>query len=143
VEPVPYQSEQRYCLKIDKGAYTGYEIKIPGAGRPPESRIGGEAGDLYVVLNVLPHPVFERRGDDLYMRTPVSFAQAALGGEVVVTTMDGKHVKVKIPAETQTDTKLRLRGLGMPRLNDGKGDMYGEVAGAEASGCVLRGRRNS
>jgi molecular chaperone DnaJ len=61
------------------------------------------------------------------MRTPVSFAQAALGGEVVVTTIDGKHVKVKIPAETQTDAKLRLRGLGMPRLNDGQGDMYVEV----------------
>jgi len=118
----------KILLKIKKGAYTGYEIKIPKAGRPPESRIGGEPGDLYVVLNVLQHPIFERRGDDLYMRTPVSFAQAALGGEVVVTTMDGKHVKVKIPAETQTDTKLRLRGMGMPKLNDGQGDMYVEVA---------------
>ncbi|MCW3134253.1 MAG: hypothetical protein N2V78_08010, partial [Methanophagales archaeon] len=117
----------KILLKIKKGAYTGYEIKIPKAGRPPESRIGGEPGDLYVVLNVLPHPIFERRGDDLYMRTPVSFAQAALGGEVMVTTIDGKHVKVKIPAETQTDTQFRLRGLGMPRLNDGQGDMYVEV----------------
>ena len=118
----------KILLKIKKGAYTGYEIKIPKAGRPPESRIGGEPGDLYVVLNVLQHPIFERRGDDLYMRTPVSFAQAALGGEVVVTTIDGKHVKVKIPAETQTDTKLRLRGLGMPRINGGgRGDVYVEA----------------
>ncbi len=118
----------KILLKIKKGAYTGYEIKIPEAGRPPESRIGGEPGDLYVVLNVLPHPVFERRGDDLYMKTPISFAQAALGGEVVVMTIDGKHVKVKIPAEAQTNTKFRLRGLGMPRINGGgRGDVYVEV----------------
>ena len=117
----------KILLKIKKGAYTGYEIKIPEAGRPPEPGIGGKPGDLRVVLNILPHPTFERQGDDLYMRTQISFVQAALGGEVVVTTIDGKHVKVKIPAETQTNTKFRLRGLGMPQLNDGRGDMYVEV----------------
>jgi molecular chaperone DnaJ len=62
------------------------------------------------------------------MRTPISFAQAALGGEVMVTTMDGKHVKVKIPAETQTNTQYRLRGLGMQRLNgEDRGDLYVRV----------------
>lgn len=118
----------KILLKIKEGTYTGYEVKIPKAGRPPESQIGGEPGDLYVVFNVLPHPVFERRGDDLYITTPISFAQAALGGEVVVTTMDGKHVNVKIPAETQTNSKLRLRAIGMPILDGmGRGDLYVKV----------------
>jgi molecular chaperone DnaJ len=114
-------------LKIKKGVYTGYEIKIPKAGRPSESVIGGEPGDLYVVINVLPHRIFERRGDDLYMTAPISFAQAALGGEVVAKIIEGKQVKVKIPPETQTNTKFRLKGLGMPRLNGGKGDLFIEA----------------
>jgi len=115
-------------LKIKKGASTGYEIKIPKAGRPPESRLGGEPGDLYVVLNVLPHPIFERQGNDLYIKTPISFAQAALGGDVMITTLEGKHVKLKIPVETQTNTKLRLRALGMPILDGvGRGDLYAEI----------------
>jgi len=117
----------KIALKLKKGVYTGYEIKIPQAGRPSESRIGGEPGDLYVVVNVLPHRIFERRGDDLYMRTPISFMQAALGDEVTVTTIDGKQVKVKIPAETQTNSEFRLRGLGMPRLGGGRGDLYVEA----------------
>jgi len=111
-------------LKIKRGVPMGYEIRIPKAGRPPESVIGGEPGDLHVVINVLPHRIFERRGDDLYMSAPISFAQAALGGEETVTTIEGKQVKVKIPPETQTNTKFRLQGLGMPRLAGGKGDLY-------------------
>ncbi|RCV63208.1 molecular chaperone DnaJ [Methanophagales archaeon] len=115
-------------LKIKRGVSTGYEIKIPRAGRPPESRLGGEPGDLYVVLNVLPHPIFVRQGDDLYMKTPISFAQAALGDEVTISTLDGKHVKLKIPAETQTNTKLRLRALGMPKPDAAaRGDLYVDV----------------
>ena len=117
----------KIALKLKKGVYTGYEINIPKAGRPSESRIGGEPGDLYVVVNVLPHRIFERRGNDLYMRTPVGFMQAALGDEVTVTTIDGKQVKVKIPAETQTNSQFRLRGLGMPRLEGGRGDLYVEA----------------
>lgn len=111
-------------LKIKRGVPTGYEIRIPKAGRPPESVIGGEPGDMYVVINVLPHRIFERRGDDLYMTAPISFAQAALGGEETVTTIESKQVKVKIPAETQTNTKFRLKGLGMPRLDGGNGDLF-------------------
>lgn len=115
-------------LKIKKGVATGHEIKIPRAGRPPEFRLDGEPGDLYVVLNILQHPTFERQGDDLYMKTPISFAQAALGDDVMITILDGKHVKLKIPAETQTNTKLRLRALGMPILDGkGRGDLYVEV----------------
>ena len=114
-------------LKIKRGVPTGYEIKIPKAGRPSESVIGGEPGDMHVVINVLPHRIFERRGDDLFMTAPISFAQAALGGEETVTTIEGKQVKVTIPAETQTNTKFRLKGLGMPRLDGGNGDLFIEA----------------
>ena len=117
----------KIALKIKKGVPTGYEIKIPKAGRPSESMIGGEPGDLHVVINVLPHRIFERRKDDLFMTVPVSFVQAALGGEETVTTIEGKHAKVKIPAETQTHAKFRLQGLGMPRLGGGKGNLYIEA----------------
>lgn len=118
----------KVAVKLKSGVYTGYEIKIPKAGRPPpDTRLGGEPGDLYVRVNVLPHPVFERRGDDLYMKMGISFLQAALGDEVIVTTLEGKHVKVKIPPETQTNSQFRLRGQGMPRLTGGRGDLYVEV----------------
>jgi len=118
----------KIVLKIKKGVDSGYEIKVPNAGRPPESQIGGKPGNLYVVLNVLPHPVFERRGNDLSLKVPIDFAQAALGGEIMVRTIEGKQVKLKIPAETQTDAKLRLRGLGMPRLGGkGRGELYVRV----------------
>jgi molecular chaperone DnaJ len=118
----------KIALKIKKGVQTGYEIKIPRAGRPPESRLGGEPGDLYVLINVLPHQVFERRGNDLFMTVPIGFVEAALGGEVTATTIDRKSVKVKIPEETQTGSKFRLPGLGMPRLEGGRGDLYIEAA---------------
>jgi molecular chaperone DnaJ len=117
----------KIALKIKEGVPTGYEIKIPKAGRPPESMIGGEPGDLHVILNVLPHQLFERRGDDLFMTVPISFAQAALGGEINASTIEGKQVKVTIPAETQTNAKFRLKGLGMPRLAGGNGDLFIEV----------------
>ena len=89
--------------------------------------IGGEPGDLYVILNVLPHRIFERRGDDLYLTVPISFAQAALGGEIMISTLEGKQVKVTIPVETQTNTKLRLHGLGMPQAGGGNGDLFIET----------------
>jgi len=119
--------QTKVALKLKKGVYTGYEITIPKAGRAADSRIGGEPGDLYVVVNVLPHQIFERRGDDLYSKMPISFLQAALGEEVMVTTLDGKHVKVKIPPETQTNSLFRLQRLGMPRLEGGRGDLYVEA----------------
>ncbi|RZN34055.1 MAG: molecular chaperone DnaJ [Methanophagales archaeon ANME-1-THS] len=118
----------KVSLKLKSGVYTGYEIKIPKAGRPADSRIGGEPGDLYVIVNVLPHRIFERRGDDLFMKMSISFLQAALGDEVLVTTLDGRRVKVKIPPETQTNSQFRVRGQGMPRLKGGRGDLYVEVS---------------
>ena len=120
--------QTKILLKIKKGVDSGYKIKIPHAGEPSKSAISGEPGDVYIVLNVLPHPIFERRGDDLYMEEPISFIKAALGGELMIKSIDGKNVTVKIPAETQTHTQLCLRGMGMPRLNDrNRGNLYVKV----------------
>ena len=122
------QKQTKILLKIKKGVDSGYKIKIPNAGEPSNSGIRGEPGDLYIVLNVLPHPIFERRGNDLYMKAPISFIKAALGGELRIRSLVGKDVEVIIPVETQTHTQLCLRGLGMPRLNDrNRGNLYVKV----------------
>ena len=122
------QKQTKILLKIKKGVDSGYKIKIPNAGEPSNSAIRGESGDLYIILNVLPHPIFERRGNDLYIKAPISFIKAALGGELRIRSLDGKDVEVIIPAETQTHTQLCLRGLGMPRLNDrNRGNLFVKV----------------
>jgi len=120
--------QTKLLLKIKKGVDSGYKIKIPNAGEPSKSAISGEPGDLYIVLNILPHPIFERRRDDLYMNAPISFIKAALGGELMIKSIDGRNVTVKILAETQSHAQLCLRGMGMPRLNDrNRGDLYVKV----------------
>jgi molecular chaperone DnaJ len=77
---------------------------------------------------VLPHPVFRREGDDLYARVPVPLDVALLGGEVTVPTPSGGRASLRVPPGTQNGTRLRLRGLGMPRLGgEGRGDLYADV----------------
>ena len=88
---------------------------------------GGPAGDVYVVLHVKEHAVFEREGKDLHCAVPVSFAQAALGAEIRIPTLEGEHL-LKVPEGTQTGTVFRLRGQGLPVVNGrGKGDLLAEV----------------
>ncbi|KXK05284.1 MAG: molecular chaperone DnaJ [Acidobacteria bacterium OLB17] len=85
---------------------------------------GGPSGDLYVVLHVKDHERFERQASDLYSAEPITFAQAALGAEITVTTLDGEET-LKIPAGTQTGTVFRIKGQGMPNLGGrGKGDLF-------------------
>ena len=120
------QKETKTKIKIKEGVETGYKIKIPGGGMP--SNDGGKPGSMQVELKVLAHNIFERKGSNLHMKTPITFSQAALGGELNVRTIDGKMVKIKIPAGTQTHTRFRLKGKGMPRLNSkGHGDMHVQV----------------
>ena len=122
------QKQTKILVKIKKGVDSGYKIKIPNAGETSKSAISGEPGDLYIVLNILPHPIFERRGNDLYMNAPINFVKAALGGELMIRSIDGKDVEVKVPTGTQTHTQLCLRGLGMPRLNDStRGNLFVKV----------------
>ena len=89
---------------------------------------GGHAGDLYVVLQVKPHPFFEREGKDLHCSVPISFSQAAMGAEIIIPTLDGGEHKLKVPEGTQSGTTFRVRGKGVPALqSSGKGDMYIKV----------------
>ncbi|MDY6865714.1 MAG: molecular chaperone DnaJ [Halobacteriota archaeon] len=120
------QKETKTKIKIKEGVETGYEIKIPGGGMPSTS--GGKPGDMHVELKVLPHKIYEHKGGNLHMKTPITFLQAALGGEINVQTIDGKMAKIKIPSGTQTHTRFRLKGKGMPRLNSkGRGDLHVQV----------------
>ncbi|QNM96057.1 molecular chaperone DnaJ [Chitinimonas koreensis] len=97
-------------VKIPAGVDEGDRIRLSGEGEPGVN--GGPPGDLYVVIHLKAHSVFERDGSDLHCEMPISFATAALGGEIEIPTLDGA-VKLKIPAETQTGAVFRLRGKGI------------------------------
>ena len=89
---------------------------------------GGPPGDLYVVVDLKPHPVFQREGSDLHCEMPISFATAALGGEIEIPTLDG-HANIKIPTETQTGQVFRLRGKGIKHVRSAQhGDLFCHVA---------------
>jgi molecular chaperone DnaJ len=97
-------------VKIPAGVDSGDRIRLAGEGEAGVN--GGPPGDLYVVIHLKEHPVFKRDGDDLHCEMPISFATAALGGEVEIPTLEG-HAKIKIPAETQSGKVFRLRGKGI------------------------------
>jgi len=92
----------------------GTRLRVAGEGEAGPR--GGPSGDLFVNIQVEPHEVFERHGDDIYLEEPISFAQAALGTEIEVPTLEGK-AKLKIPAGTQTGTVFRMRSHGIAHLN--------------------------
>ncbi len=117
--------ERKIEINIPKGIDHGNELRIPGGG---EAGIkNGTAGDLYIVIHIKPHDTFQRKGNDLYCEVPVSFAQAALGSEIEVPTLDGK-AKLKIPPGTQTGTVFRMKGKGIPSLNSfGAGSQNVEI----------------
>ena len=113
---------RRIEVKIPKGVKTDSRVRVAGEGHPGMG--GGPSGDLYLVVNVLPHARFERRGDNLHTDIPVALTDAVLGTEIEVPTLSGK-VALKIPQETQNGKSFRLRGKGMPHLKgDGAGDLY-------------------
>ena len=109
------------AVKIPAGIDHGDRVRLAGEGE--HGMAGGPPGDLYVVVQVRPHPVFERDGADLHCEMPISFGAAALGGEIEIPTLDG-HAKLKIPAETQTGQVFRLRGKGIKAL---RGSGYGDL----------------
>ncbi len=103
-------------IKIPAGVDTGSRLRSPGQG---EAGIRGAGnGDLYIVIHIKAHPIFERHDSDLYCEMPVSFVKAALGGEMNVPTLAGK-VSIKIPAGTPSGKTFRLRGKGVPELRGG------------------------
>lgn len=119
------EKERTMEVKIPAGVETGSRLRIAGEGESGTQ--GGPTGDLYVVIHVKEHEQFERQGNNLYSSVPVTFAQAALGSEATVQTLDGQQ-QVKIPAGTQTGTVFRLKGQGVPTLGGrGRGDLFVSV----------------
>ena len=119
-----FRKNQKIKVKIPSGIEPGKRISIPGQGDAGKN--GGPSGDLYVYIDVKPHEYFERDGYDLYTMIPISMTQAALGNEILVHTLDDKKIKVKIPSGTQNDKILRIKGEGVPHLNNSsyRGDLY-------------------
>ena len=120
------EKERSLEIKIPAGVETGSRLRVAGEGEGGVN--GGPSGDLYVVIHVKEHENFERQGTNLYSAVPISFAQAALGAEVKVKTLDSEET-LKIPAGTQTGTVFRLKSHGMPNLSGrGKGDLFVAVS---------------
>lgn len=117
------EKNKKISLKIPAGTDDGKRLVIPGQGDAGEN--GGPAGDLVVVINVDSHPLFERNGQDLYCAVPVSMAQAALGCDITIASLDDKKVTIKIPSGTSNGKLLRIKGEGVPVANSSrKGDLY-------------------
>ena len=113
-------------VKIPAGVDTGSRLKLRGEGERGQG--GGPAGDLYVLIEVAPHPLFQRDGVDIICEVPISFVHAALGTEIQVPTFDGT-AKVKVPAGTQSGHVFRLRGRGITQLGGyGTGDQLVRIA---------------
>ena len=109
-------------VKIPAGVDQDDRIRLAGEGEAGMN--GGASGDLYVVVTLKPHPVFQRDGADLHCEMPISFVTAALGGEIEIPTLDG-HAKLRIPPETQTGQVFRLRNKGIrPVRGSVTGDLY-------------------
>ena len=102
--------------------------RVRAAGEGESGANGGAAGDLYLRVRIRPHPVFERRGNDLHTKVSVALATAVLGGEAQVPTITGS-VRLKIPETTQSGQVFRLKGHGMPSIGkpDERGDLYAAV----------------
>jgi molecular chaperone DnaJ len=119
------QREHTILVKVPAGVEQDTRIRYQGEGE--SGMFGGPTGDLYVVLNVKPHKFFERDGDDLHCMVPISFPQAALGTELEIQTLDGVAT-IKVPEGTQSGKEIKLRGQGVPHLNEhGKGDLIVEI----------------
>jgi molecular chaperone DnaJ len=132
------EREHTVSVKVPAGVEDGTRIRYGGEG--DAGRAGGPAGDLYVVLSVKAHAFFEREGNDLHSVLMISFPQAALGAEVEVATLEGP-VMLKIPEGTQSGRQFRLRGKGVPFLNEhGRGDLIVEAV-VETPKKLTKGQR--
>jgi len=120
------EREKQIEVKIPAGVETGSRLRLQREGE--SGAYGGGPGDLYVVIHVAEHELFERQGNNLYASVPITFAQAALGSEIKVKTLSGDD-SLKVPAGTQTGTVFRVRGQGMPVLGGrGRGDLFVSVS---------------
>lgn len=120
------EREKQMEVRIPAGVETGSRLRVQGEGESGTQ--GGPSGDLYVVIHLAEHERFERQGSNLYASLPITFAQAALGSDVFVGTIEGEE-KIKVPHGTQTGTVFRIKGKGMPVLGGrGRGDLFVSVS---------------
>jgi molecular chaperone DnaJ len=118
--------ERKITVKIPAGIATGQRLRIVGEGE--HGTAGGPPGDLYVVMHVADHPVFQREEDELLCEVPVQFTTLALGGRIEVPTLDGTTT-LDIPEGTSAGTSFRIRGKGMPNVSGrGVGDLHVTVS---------------
>ncbi len=114
-------------MKIPKGIDTGRKLRLTGKGLPGLN--GGPPGDLFINITVAPHPVFTRDGDDVYVLKTITFSQTVLGTSIDIKTLGGETKRIKIPANTQNNTRIRMKGFGVPHFKKtGRGDQYVRIA---------------
>lgn len=119
------EGTEEISVKIPKGISSGKKLRVAGKGM--EGKNGGPPGDLYLQISIMEHPIYSREEDDLIVEKEIHFSEAVLGTTVEVPTLEGIK-KMKIPPGTQSHTKMRLKGLGLPRLQkEGRGDEYVKV----------------
>jgi curved DNA-binding protein len=114
---------------IPAGISTGKKLRLAGKGYPGIN--GGSNGDIYLNITVLPHPIFARDGNDIYIEKAISFTQAVLGSSIEVPTISGNTKRIRIPAGTQSGTKIRMKGYGVPVLKGSgstKGDQFVKIS---------------
>ncbi len=108
-------------VMIPNGVSDGTKIRIPGEG--DYGKYGGKSGDLYITIKIMPHPIYERKNDDLFVDINIDFFQALFGDKISVKTIEGKEIKLKIPENTQYGSVLRLKGYGMTKYkSEERGD---------------------
>jgi curved DNA-binding protein len=113
-------------FKIPPGINSGKKLRLAGKGGTGID--GGPAGDLYINITILPHPIFARDGNDIYIDKIINFSQAVLGTSIDVPTIEGTVKRIKILPGTQNNTKIRMKGFGVPRLKGlGKGDQFVKI----------------
>lgn len=121
------KKKQQVKLKIPAGIDNGMRLRMGGYGDAGQA--GGSPGDLYVFINVEPHPVFERQGDDVFIEMPLSFSEAALGCKKKIPTPHRTETLLTIPEGTQSDKVLRVKGEGIPNVHgQGKGDLLVKIS---------------
>ena len=117
---------ENVSVKIPKGIKAGQKLRLAGKGS--SSPYGGPPGDLFLIMKEQPHPVFTREGNNLIVEQRIPFSKACLGSEISVKSLEGKELKVKVPAGIQSQSKLRLKGHGLPAGKTGsRGDVYVKI----------------
>jgi len=126
---ISFQLENRIediSVKIPPGISNGKKLRLPGKGLSGHN--GGPNGDLYLNINILPHPIYSRDGNDLYIEKTIKFTQAALGTTIDVPTLDGSSKRLKLSPGTQSNTKIRMKGYGVPGIKGApKGDQFVKI----------------